>query len=350
MLGKTNSLRDNPLRYEFAESPTSGRCMPVAPSIQWLRMPLPFAIGHINLWLLHDGPSWTIVDSGVQVAESQQVWHRTFATVMDNRPISRVIATHMHPDHVGCAGWLCEETGAPLWMTREEYLLCRVLTADTGRAAPEAGKGFYRAAGFREEQLHYYAKIFGLFGKYVSRLPESYQRISDGDKLRIGDNSWQIIVGRGHSPEHACLYCAALNMLISGDQLLPTISSNVSVYPTEPNANPLRDWLDSLKTLRQRVDSNVLVLPAHGKPFRGAHERIDALLEEHRIGLENVTAACSSPRRVVDLFPALFSREINRGNLIMATGETLANLNFLIDNNRISVQADAKGVNYYVRI
>ena len=337
----------NQITYEFSGRPEAGETMVVAPGIVWLRMPLPFTLGHINLWLLQDGDGWAIVDTGVDVEESRSIWQKTFAGIMQDQPVSRVIVTHLHPDHVGCAGWLTDSLDVPLWMSREEYFLCRILVADTGRETPPEGDRFYAAAGFESHQMAYYHKMFGMFGKYVAALPESYTRLKDSDTLQIGDNRWEVIVGRGHSPEHACLYCSEENILISGDQLLPTISSNVSVYPTEPGADPLADWLDSLTTLKSRIASDVLVLPAHGKPFRGAHERLDALIAEHVDGLNNLEATCTEPKRAIDVFPALFRSKINKHNLIMATGESLAHLNYLVNQERLTVERDGDGVDWY---
>jgi glyoxylase-like metal-dependent hydrolase (beta-lactamase superfamily II) len=235
-------------------------------------------------------------------------------------------------------------------MTREEYLLCRVLVADTGRNAPDAGVHFYTAAGFPQDSLHYYQKMFGFFGKYVTALPESYRRIRDGSIINVDDRQWEVIVGRGHSPEHACLYCAEQNILISGDQLLPTISSNVSVYPTEPEANPLAEWIESLGTLKERLPEDVLVLPAHGKPFRGAHDRLDALIGEHIDCLDKLEQHCAEPRRAVDTFTVLFNSEINKNNLIMATGESVAHLNYLLEQGRVGATTDDQGVIWYAAI
>lgn len=337
----------NKIAYEFTERPEAGQTMIVAPGIVWLRMPLPFTLSHINLWLLEDDDGWAIVDTGVDIDESREVWRNTFAGAMQGRPVRRVLVTHMHPDHVGCAGWLTGEFDIPLWMSREEYFLCRILVADTGRETPPEGDNFYAAAGFEPHQMEYYHKMFGMFGKYVAELPESYTRLKDGDSLSIGGNTWEIVVGRGHSPEHACLYCRQENILISGDQLLPTISSNVSVYPTEPGADPLADWLDSLSMLKSRIDPEVLVLPAHGKPFRGAHERLDALIAEHHDGLEKLEVVCREPQRAVDVFPALFRSKISKHNLIMATGESIAHLTYLVNKERLTVERDDGGVDWY---
>lgn len=343
----TTAVSPGPLQYETAATPAAGETYAIIPGIDWLRMPLPFSLGHINLWLLDDGENWATVDCGVHTDASEQVWRRVFDEVKAGRPLSRVLVTHLHPDHVGCAGWLCEQFDAPLWMSREEYLLCRVLVADTGRSTPQAGNRFYAAAGFAANQMDFYHKMFGMFGKYVAPLPEAYRRMQADERFRIGNHEWRVIMGRGHSPEHACLYCEEQNILISGDQLLPTISSNVSVYPTEPEANPLAEWLESLRALKAQVPEDVLVLPAHGKPFRGAHRRLDALTTEHLDCLDKLLSLCSEPKRAVDVFPALFKSRIDNKNLIMATGESLAHLNYLLAADRLQVQQDANGVDWY---
>ena len=337
------------ISYEFEQRPEHGDVMPITDGVDWLRMPLPFMLGHINLWLLRDGDGVAIVDTGINSEKSHGVWKNTLSESANGSPVTRVFVTHLHPDHVGCAGWLCREHDVELWMPREEYLLCRVLVADTGRHAPEAGVRFYKAAGFPEESLHRYQEMFGMFGKYVAPLPESYNRLVDGDVVSIGASDWTVIVGRGHSPEHACLFNTEKNLVIAGDQILPTISSNVSVYPTEPRANPLRDWLDSLAALKERLPDDVLVLPAHGKPFRGAHDRLDALIKEHTDGLAKLLDMCSEPRRAVDVFPALFKSEISDSNLIMATGESIAHLSYLVAEGTLAVETD-DNVLWYQRV
>ena len=232
-------------------------------------------------------------------------------------------------------------------MSREEYLLCRILVADTGRPAPDTGIRFYESAGYSSKALEIYRKMFGSFGEYVAPLPESYRRLKDGDLISIGTNAWEIIIGRGHSPEHACLYCADLNVFISGDQLLPTISSNVSVHPTEPAADPLSEWMASLRELKDRIPDDVLVLPAHGNPFRGAHTRLDQLIDEHDTGLAALQELCKEPKRAIDVFPALFKSKITGTNLFFATGESIAHLNYLLNTGCMTVETDKSGVHWY---
>ena len=337
------------IQYELATRPADGRTLPVADGLLWLRMPLPFALNHINLWLLRDEQGWVIVDSGIDSKTSRGLWREVFADSMDGAPATHFIATHMHPDHVGCANWLVREFDVDLWMTREEYLLCRTLIADTGRDAPPEGVRFYRAAGFSDEQIALYQQNFGLFGKFVQGMPQAYTRLQDGDRLQFAGYEWEVIVGRGHSPEHACLYDAERNILISGDQLLPTISPNISVWPTEPKANPLQEFFDSIDTLEEKLPDDVLVLPAHGKPFRGAHVRLEELRKEHAEKLDALLAGSSRPRRVVDVFGDLFGAAINDSNRIMATGEAIAHLHYLLNTGDMVAEQDASGVRWFSR-
>lgn len=342
-------MRQPDIEYEFATKPAAGETIEIAPGIHWLRMPLPFALDHINLWLFRDGDAWAVVDSGLGTEQSKAVWESVFTGAMDGDPISHVIVTHLHPDHVGCAGWLAERFDVDLWMSREEYMLCRILVADTGRPAPEEGIEFYTAAGFGADAIDHYRKMFGMFGRAVTALPEAYRRLYDGQKGPVGNYEWEVVVGRGHSPEHACFYNHELKLFVAGDQVLPSISANVSVYPTEPEANPLLDWMESLTAIKSRIPEDVLVLPAHGKPFRGAHRRIDELVNEHRTKLDALLENCATPQRAVDVFPALYRARITNNNLMFATGEAIAHLNYLLVEGLITVERDADGVNWYHR-
>lgn len=324
--GKTERARYG---YPFAEPPAVGTTLEVAPGVRWVRMPLPFSLKWINLWLIEDGDGWTVVDTGIPNSETKAHWRTIFENELQGKPIKRVIVTHMHPDHIGLAGWMTRKWQCELWITRLEYIQCRMLVADTGREAPQAGIDFYRAAGWAQEDLDRYVERFGGFGKAVSQLPDSFRRLSDGQEISIGDRTWRIVTGCGHSPDHACLWQPELNVLISGDQILPRISSNVSVFPTEPEANPLQDWLESCAKLKSVVPADVLTLPSHNEPFRGAHKRLDALIEGHETGMKRVLQRLEEPKRALELFPALFARPIDKDSLGMATGETIAHLNCL---------------------
>lgn len=337
------------LHYPFAPPPR-GQTLEVAPGVHWIRMPLPYALDHINLWALDDGEGWAIVDTGTRTDDNAQVWRDLFANAPDRRPMTRVFVTHLHPDHVGMAGWLTRKFGVRLWMTRLEYLMCRAMVADTGREAPEDGRAFYRRAGWSDASIETYCVRFGSFGQHIHTLPDSFVRLTDGQALQIGRHTWQVVVGSGHSPEHACLYCPDLKVLISGDQVLPRISSNVSVYPFEPDANPMADWLASLDKLKRTVPDEVLVLPAHNECFHGLHARIDALARGQHRALERLRRSLAEPRRAVDVFGALFARSIGEADvhlLSMATGESLACLNYLLHRGEAVRHTDEHGVDWY---
>ena len=335
------------LVYPLEQTPETGETVEIAPGVLWMRMPLGGSLAFINVWAIRDGDGWAVVDTGMRTDQTSQAWRKVFSGPLGGAPITRVFVTHLHPDHVGLAGWITRKFACRLWMTRLEYLQCRMLVADTGREAPADGIDFYRAAGWDEDALENYKARFGGFGKAIYQLPDAYRRMADGEEIVIGDHSWRVVVGSGHSPEHACLYCPELNLLISGDQVLPKISSNVSVFPTEPDGDPLNDWLTSLARIKTLIPDDVLVLPAHNDPFIGLHARLDHLINGHERGLERLMRSLAEPKRSVDVFGALFARKIDSDLLGMATGESLAHLNCLVERGRAVVERDDKGVNWY---
>ena len=336
-----------PLTYPLETTPQFGEAVDIAPGVKWMRMPLGGSLAFINVWAIEDGDGWTVVDTGMHNDETCEAWRRLFETALGGRPVTRVIVTHLHPDHVGVAGWITRRFGCRLSMTQLEYLQCRMLMADTDRAAPQEALDFYRRAGWDDEALDRYRSRFGDFGRSIAPLPDSFHRLRDGDVVCIGAHEWRIVVGSGHSPEHACLHCPALGLLISGDQVLPRISSNVSVHATEPDADPLTDWLTSLARIERLVPADVLVLPAHNDPFLGLHTRLRHLINSHERGLERLQKALAEPRRAVDVFGSLFARAIGPSLLGMATGESLAHLNCLIGRGQAVATQDADGVVWY---
>jgi glyoxylase-like metal-dependent hydrolase (beta-lactamase superfamily II) len=326
------------------QGPASGAFAQVAPGVQWIRLPLPYRLDHINVWAIDDGEGWTLVDTGVRTEETVFAWERLIAHAPFDRPLRRVLVTHMHPDHIGMAGWLTRRFGVKLWMSSLEYLSCRALVSDTGREAPADALQFYREAGWNDAALESYRARFGSFGNHIYALPDSYRRMKDGQSIRIGAHTWEVVAGNGHSPEHSSLYCADLKLLISGDQVLPKISSNVSVHPTEPEGNPLADWFTSLDRVQSRVPDDVLVLPAHHDCFHGLHARIEQLRSGQEQALERLRTRLGTPQRVVDVFPALFRRAIaqtDAAQLGLATGEAVACLNYLLF--RGEVRRDVSG-------
>ncbi len=327
------------LTYPFSETPERGKVIEVADGVFWMRHLMPdMGLDHINVWILRDGDGWVIVDTCINTKSAQADWQQVFEEFMQGRPVTRVIGTHMHPDHIGLAGWIVNRFDAAFMMSRTDYFLCRIMSADTGLKAPPEGVRFYQRAGFSEESLHVYKDRFGSFGSYIFPLPQSFTRIQQGDEIKIGEHMWRVEMGSGHTPEHACLFCEALNVLISGDQILPRISSNISLFPTEPDANPLQDWIDSCARLRDVFPENVLVLPAHNEPFIGIKKRLQALIDGHENGLARLRDVCATPQRAVDkdVFSVLFKRPIDRNNYFMATGESLAHMMCLVHRGEVS--------------
>ena len=338
------------LTYPSGPPPGPGEAVEVAPDVLWMRLAMPIALNHINVYAVRDGDGWALVDTGLDLPGTRDEWDQLLAGPLGGAPVTRVICTHMHPDHIGLAGWLCERFAAPLVMTRLEYVTARMLVADTGAPAPEEGAVFYHAAGWDEAQVQSYRSGYGQFGKVVSPMPAGFIRMREGDRLPIGGQDWRVVVGEGHSPEHACLWREADGVVLGGDQILPKISSNVSVWPTEPGADPLGDWLDSLERMKAVFPDELLVLPSHGEPFRGVQARLDALIRGHMTALRRLERSLRAPCRAVDVFQALFARPVGDGVRGMATGESLAHLNYLLRRGRASRSRDADGVDWWTAI
>ncbi|UCU93373.1 MBL fold metallo-hydrolase [Hydrogenophaga taeniospiralis] len=338
------------LQYPF-EPPAPGHAVEVASGVHWIRLSMPFRLDHINVWAIDTHDGWVLVDTGLNDPGTVAAWLALMAQGPLARPLQGVYATHMHPDHVGLAGWFTRRAGVPLHMSRLEYLTCRVMHADTSREAPPDGVLFCRRAGWSEAAIESYRSRFGSFGKHIHALPESFRRLQDGERIPLGPHGWQVVGTSGHSPEHVCLYCPDLKLLIAGDQVLPRISSNVSVFASEPQANPLKEWYDSLEKLLQDVPADVLVLPSHNEPFYGLHERLHSLKAGQTEALKRLRQQLrSGPQRIVDVFPALFHRAIGEQDgqqLSLATGEAVACMNYLIAERAVECTVDGNGVAWY---
>lgn len=340
----------NALTYPF-DRPSSRHWVEVAPGVRWIRLSMPFRLDHINVWAIDTHDGWVLVDTGLNNSDTVADWLALMAEGPLSRPLEGVYVTHMHPDHIGLAGWFTRRAAVPLHMSRLEYLSCRVMHADTNREAPPDGVLFHRRAGWSEAAIESYRSRFGSFGKHIHALPDSYRRLQDGGQFQLGQHGWRIITAGGHSPEHACLYCPDLKLLIAGDQVLPKISSNVSVFASEPQANPLKEWYESLDKLLREVPNDVLVLPSHNEPFYGLHERLASLRSGQNRALDRLCKSLTTgPTRIVDAFPALFNRPIGEQDaqqLSLATGEAVACMNFLIAKCVVECVVDENSVDWY---
>jgi len=337
------------LSYPFGQkqSPKPGSIKEVADGVYWLRMSLPFALDHINLWLLEEEGGWTVVDTGIATQFMRDAWELVIDNHFNGKPINRVIITHLHPDHIGLAGWLTERFNCELCISQMEYQLCQSVIETTSKPITDRSIKFYQSAGYNEEQLAIHKVGFGHFAKVVSPLPSSYNQLKDAECLVINDRSWEIVIGSGHSPEHVCLYCPELNILISGDQVLPRITSNISIFPMAPNDNPLENWLNSCSNLRKRLPDDILVLPSHQEPFYGLHHRLSSLIESHNVALEKLLSYLETPKMAIDCITTMFGRKIGDSEMLFAIGETLAHLNYLIQKGKVKRETSTSGVDYY---
>jgi glyoxylase-like metal-dependent hydrolase (beta-lactamase superfamily II) len=311
------------LQYPFPEVPAPGTTTEVAPGIHWLSMPLPFALDHINLWLVEDGDGWTVIDTGIGNAATRALWEQILS-----KAVKRVIVTHYHPDHAGNADWLCQRYGVELWMTQGEYLTAHAVRTSSAGYTTDAVLSVFRRNGLDEQRA---AGMGGRGNRYAALVPEfplSYRRIIEGDEIRIGKHTWRAMIGHGHAPEHLSLYSKALNTLIAGDMLLSTISTNVSVWSIDPEGDPLRLFLDSIARYRE-LPADMLVLPSHGKPFRGAHERVEQLERHHRERLGELMQSLQNPKSAAELLSVLFRRPLDAHQTFFAMGEAIAHLHYL---------------------
>jgi glyoxylase-like metal-dependent hydrolase (beta-lactamase superfamily II) len=346
--------QESELEYVFGETlPGTGKTQEVAPGVLWLRMGLPFALNHINLWLLEDvrdaadgsiEHGWTIVDCGIASDATRDAWESIFAHELRGLPVFRVIVTHCHPDHVGLSAWLCERWQAPLYMTVGEYGFARMMAAGLPGADGPSMVPHFEHHGLKDETMIAQLKARqNYYPTLVPAVPESFIRLEESRPLSIGAHQWRVITGTGHSPEHAALYCADLNVLISGDMVLPRISTNTSVFAIEPESDAVGNFLDSIQKFKS-LSAQALVLPSHGKPFRGLHQRIAQLAEHHADRLAEVKAACATPQSAADIVPIMFRRELDMHQLTFAMGEALAHLHRLWYAGELRRFRDDEGV------
>jgi glyoxylase-like metal-dependent hydrolase (beta-lactamase superfamily II) len=340
---------ESQLAYPFGDTlPAPGRLHQLAPGVFWARMPLPFALDHINLWLLRDEvdgrAGWSVVDCGVATDATKAAWEQLFTGELAGQPLLRVFATHCHPDHVGLSGWLCERFGAAFWTTAAEFGFARMMAAALpGVDGPSAIPHFERHGLADPAMLEHMRSRRSYYPSLVPAVPDSYVRLHDTQAVKIGNARWRVITGFGHSPEHAALYSDELKLLISGDMVLPRISTNVSVFAVEPEGNPLQQYLDSLGKFADLPDET-LVLPSHGKPFHGLHKRIAQLRAHHTERLAEVVAACAEPKSAVEIVPLMFRRQLDAHQLSFALGEALAHLHKLWADGTLRRVPGADGV------
>lgn len=322
-------MTDQGIRYPL-EAPEAGSAVEVAEGVLWLRLPLPMALDHVNIFALDDGDGWTLIDTGMNSRKTRAIWESLLAGPLAGRPVRRVVVTHHHPDHVGLAGWF-QSRGAELVTTRTAWLYARMLTLDDQPAATPEQLAFWQGAGMDAEILatRRADRPFN-FCDVVHPLPLGFTRIAEGDEITMAGRRWLVRTGDGHAPEHATFWSAEDDLVIGGDQLLPSISANIGVYPTEPMADPLGDWMASCARFAEVAEERHLVLPGHKLPFTGLPLRLRQMADNHESAIARLLDHIATPQSAAACFPALFKRQIGPAEYGLALVEAVAHLNYLL--------------------
>jgi glyoxylase-like metal-dependent hydrolase (beta-lactamase superfamily II) len=341
------------LTYPLGEhAPLYGEIYPLADDLGWTRMPVPGNLNHINLWLLDDDEAvdggYAIADTGLFMPPTIDAWNSMFAGALSGKTLTRIFVTHFHPDHVGCAGWLANKFKVPVWMNRTEWMMARLMISDKRDAPPEEVLTRRKSYGYDDARIEQMRTAgWGNFARAVSRLPTHHIRMDDGDVVRVGKRDWTVLTGGGHTPEHACMVDYHNGVIIAGDQILPRITSNVSIMDIEPEANPLAEWLASIEKFKAALPDDMLVLPAHGFPFKGVMQRLEKLAEGHHQQLDKLEAKLRDREmRAVDTFQLLFGRPIDDAIYGLAAGEAVAHLRYLQRAGRAQLEM-RDGVGWY---
>lgn len=329
------------IRFPFEVPPAEGAAVEVAEGVLWLRLPLPMALDHVNVYALDDGDGWTVVDTGLASRRGRAIWETLLAGPLRAKPVRRVIVTHHHPDHIGLAGWF-QARGAELVTTRTAWLYARMLVLDEQAVPSAQALEWQRRAGVPEDVLAVRAgeRPFN-FCDVVEPMPVGFTRIRDGDRIAAGGRDWLLRCGDGHAPEHATLWSDGL--VIGGDQLLPGISANIGVYPTEPEADPLSEWLASCRRFMAVARDGDLILPGHKLPFTGLPFRLVQMVENHEAALDRLLAHLAAPKMAAQCFAPLFKREIGGAEFGLALVEAVAHLNCLRARGRVSRRMSEQG-------
>ena len=333
----------SPLHYPFPSPPGALDAPEIAPGVRWLRLPLSMALNHVNCYALDDGAGWTLVDTGMSNPQSRAIWQALLAGPLNGKPVTRLIVTHHHPDHIGLAGWF-QAQGVELVTTRTAWLYARMLVLDDQKQTSPQALAFYQRAGVNAAQraLKAAERPFN-FSDIVAPMPPGFTRISEGDVITAGQRRWQVRLGQGHAPDHAMLWSMDDNLILAGDQLLPTISANIGVYPTEPDDDPLTAWLDSTHAMIPLATEDHFVLPGHKLPYLGLPQRLAEMLDDHEAALDRLTAHLATARPATDCFPVLFKRPVVAETFTMAMCESIAHLNCLLRRGLVSRELSPSG-------
>ena len=328
--------------------PVPGEWREIAAGVFWSRVALPFRLDHVNVYLIDDGDSWNVIDTGIASSHAQETWNRLLGGRMAGRPVSKILITHHHPDHVGLASWLADRLDAEVVMSGTEYLLGLTYWLDSDAMKADHYRAFYRARGLEAGTAESILDRSARYQSLTSPLPFSFRRVMHGDTLKLRSRTLQVITGGGHAPEQVMLYCRDAGILFAADQIMLGITPNVSVSPRNPNGDVLGLFLSSLERLAAEIDDDVLILPGHHSPFRGLKVRVREVTQHHDERLAAIVSACAqAPRSAADLLEILFRYPLDRGVMALAFGEACAHVNRLLEDGRITALLEEDGVERY---
>ncbi|MGI9370667.1 MAG: MBL fold metallo-hydrolase [Ruegeria sp.] len=332
------------MRYPWDNPPAPGESVEVADGVLWMRLPLPMALNHVNIYALDDGDGWTLIDTGMSSKKTRGILETLMAGPLVGKPVNRVVVTHHHPDHVGNAGWFQSEHGAELVTSRTAWLFSRMLTLDVQETWPEETLNYYRSAGMAPDILeNRMAERPFNFADMVYPMPLGFTRLQQGDVFRMGGRDWDVHMGNGHAPEHVTFWSRDDNLVITGDQILSSISPNIGVYSTEPMADPVAEWLEACERLEPLARPEQLVLGGHKLPFTGLPVRMRQLIDNHHGALARLTEYLDTPKAASECFVPLFKRSIGQGEYGLALVESVAHLNHLYHIGAVSRTRRADG-------
>ncbi len=338
------------IEYPWPDPPAPGEAIEIAEGVLWMRLPLPMALDHVNVYALDDGEGWTLVDTGISSGKTRAIWQQLMSGPLAGKPVRRVLATHHHPDHVGNVGWFQSEHGAELLTSRTAWLFARMLTLDVQESWPQETLDFYQSAGMSAEVLNKRKadRPFN-FADTVYPMPLGFTRVKQGDVLRAGERDWDVHMGNGHAPEHVTLWSRDDNLVLSGDQILSSISPNLGVYATEPMADPVSGWLEACERLEGLARADHLVLGGHKLPFTGLPLRMRQLIDNHHGALKRLLDNLDTPKAAADCFAPLFKRTIREGEYGLALVEAVAHMNHLYHIGSVTRTRRADGAWVYQR-
>jgi len=317
------------VRHPFPE-PERGETVEIAEGVLWTRIGLPSRLDHVNVYLFDEGDAWTIVDTGLRHKLCLEAWAKLEEGPLKGKRVARVIATHHHSDHVGLVGRFIKEHGAEFWTTRTAWLNARMLQLDHQETHPPEMLAHWTRGGVPAELVEKFVAD-GPFNTSAAtwRLPLGYRRIVEGEEISMGGRRWTVRMGDGHAPEHATFWSRDDNLVVVGDQAIPGISSNLGVYPTEPDADPVGEWLESCEKLLAHAREDHLALPGHKGVYTGLPTRFRQLIANHHGAIKRLRAHLSEPRTAAECFVPLFGREIPPAVYRLALNEALGHLNHM---------------------